>query len=109
VLREKYKELGAQYVASTRLDLDLLQQSVAKGMNGDAASVVAARNMAHRICGSAAMLGFAEISAISRQIEAIMNAANSVPAKVDWSATTHLVRQLDTELHHAKQQSSSDA
>ncbi|MGD9841534.1 MAG: Hpt domain-containing protein [Steroidobacteraceae bacterium] len=104
---EKFKDLGGQYLARTREDLDLLEQFVTKSIAGDTESVVAARNMAHRICGSGAMLGFPEISKISGEIEAIIRVADDGLVSADWAAITTLMQQLANELQHAKQQTSA--
>jgi HPt (histidine-containing phosphotransfer) domain-containing protein len=107
VFHERLKQLGDKYLLRTGDEFEVLQQAVAQGRAGDVAAIAEVRNLAHRICGSSAMLGFKSISDVAGKIEAVVRNAEQLAAS-DWADITTLLQQLDTELQHARQQRHTD-
>lgn len=97
---ERFRELGEQFLRRTREDWVAMQAAFVKAQSGDAAALSELRILAHRICGSGAMLAFMKISERSGEIENIIRSATALAA-IDWPAIARLLQELDMEINRA--------
>jgi HPt (histidine-containing phosphotransfer) domain-containing protein len=96
VFEDKLAELRGRYLLRTGEELTLLRQTLPGVQAGDAVAVSELRNLAHRICGSSAMLGFKSLSELSGQIEAITR--QPALAAADAARIAALLQQLQHQL-----------
>lgn len=125
MLHERFKGLGEQFLQRTREDLQAMQQclrlalppGVSPGIDASTvtpgiqaatsrdAACAELRHLAHRVCGSAAMLGFADISDCAGCIERLLRA--SPDTGIDWPAVQHMLQQLAERVSRTSQNLSS--
>lgn len=69
---ERYHELVAQYIHSFDEKLAALARSLAAGKNGDAAALSEAREIAHRMHGTAGCYGLRDLSAVAAVLDDVL-------------------------------------
>jgi len=69
---ERYRQLVAEYIDSFPEKLGALERAMASGKAGDAAGLAEAREIAHRMHGTAGCYGFRELSAAAAVLDDLL-------------------------------------
>ncbi|HEY1956863.1 MAG TPA: Hpt domain-containing protein [Polyangiaceae bacterium] len=69
---ERYRQLVAEYIDSFGDKLAALERSMTAGKSGDAAGLAEAREIAHRMHGTAGCYGFRELSAAAAELDDVL-------------------------------------
>jgi chemotaxis protein histidine kinase CheA len=87
--RVRMAELAAKFLERSRRDLELMRDTLAKLNAGELDALGDIRQLAHRMCGTGATLGFETLGACAARVERL---AESCPAGTlpDQSALTQL-------------------
>jgi len=104
-MRRKMIEIGARYLARTITEIDDLQKMIVRLRAGDSAALKEIEILAHRIRGSGAVFGFAQLSDAAGAIEMLAVDSQGLPKKVSEAQlaerfTTYL-QQLSAATHAA--------
>lgn len=86
------------FIVRTRADIENLRQYLQQAQAGDLAAQQEMLMRIHRTNGSGAMLGFAAVSSIARQIEALLRIDNARLTAQDWQSIASGLVQLPTAL-----------
>ena len=100
-MNERLKQLSGQYLLRTGEELVLLKQELPAARGGQQQAVLSIQHIAHRICGSGAMLGFKAISDAAGQIERTLRRAELQPSEAEWIDILSLVNRIEAELQHS--------
>lgn len=92
--RARMGELAVKFTERTRGELATMRARLAALAAGDTAALGEIRNLAHRICGTGATLGFEGLAGHAHEIEKI--AASQLPGtRPDAAAVAALEREVD--------------
>jgi len=92
--RARLGELAAKFTERTRGEIEVIRARLTALGAGDTAALGEIRNLAHRICGTGATLGFETLAEHAHQIEKL--AAAHLPAsQPDAAAMANLSRAVD--------------
>lgn len=94
----KVQQLRDSYQERTRASLEHLNGYVQLAQVGDAVAQQEMLMIIHRISGSGAMLGFAEVSCIAREIETLLRGDNRQLTAQNWQAIEVGLLQLQAAL-----------
>jgi HPt (histidine-containing phosphotransfer) domain-containing protein len=98
--RVRLAELSARFVARSRDDLATLRDALGRLATGDGAALAEIRHLAHRMSGTGATLGFAQVSECAARIEKIAEAQTpgSVPETFALAQITGAVEALSAHI-----------
>ena len=83
-IRTRLAQLAQRFISRTRDELGTLKEHIARARDGDAQSLAEVRNLSHRMHGTGATLGFADLARQAAQLEKL---AESAPADFDAMST----------------------
>lgn len=90
-LQNRLQELGKRYLARTAVEVQSLQKTLA-GPQGEQLMSVEVAQIAHRIHGSGAMLGFTAITEYARVLDGFMKTRGDAP--LNGQEREYVQRQL---------------
>ena len=95
-IRSKLARLAQRFIARTRDELGTLKQHLGRAHDGDAQSLTEVRNLAHRMHGTGATLGFTELAEKAARLEEL---AETTPA--DFAAMSACLEDMEQLLGSA--------
>ena len=95
---QRFKDLVERFLVRTAEDVSLLQAQHSAAQTGDRSALSAMQQLAHRINGSSAMLGFKSISAAAAHIESMLRQHDMSGESVDWQALQQAMHALEQSL-----------
>ncbi len=93
-LREQAKVLGGKFLVRTRDQAGRLRERIRELQQGDGTHLAELEELAHKIHGSGAMLGFAEVSACAGEIEQLAEQLMASRAQPDTALVADAVARL---------------
>ena len=72
IFQSKLHQLGGKFIERTRIEMAMMATQIDAACGGDSAAAEQVLLLAHRINGTAAMLGFAGVSEPARAIEQLL-------------------------------------
>jgi len=92
--RARMGELAAKFTERTRGEIEVMRSRLAAFGAGDTAALADIRNLAHRICGTGATLGFESLADRAHEIEKLTATLQRGGAP-DSRATTELANAIE--------------
>lgn len=102
-IRSKLAQLAQRFIVRTREELGALTQHIGRARDGDAKSLAEVRNLAHRMHGTGATLGFADVAEAAARLEKL---AETAPA--DFDAMSSCVVEMERRLSEAASRNGTD-
>lgn len=79
LLHQRMAEIGVRFLARSQQDVDTMDQLLLRMRAGDPAATAALRQLAHRVNGAAASLGFPDLSTHAATVERLTTIAAGGP------------------------------
>ena len=89
-VRSKLEQLAQRFIARTRDEIGTLTEHIGRARAGDAQSLSEVRNLAHRMHGTGATLGFTDVAEEAARLETL---SETTPA--DFAAMSACLAEME--------------